>query len=443
MRVVHISSSDINGGAARAAWRVHDSVRLVGADSSMFVSVREGFDPRVVQYLPSSGAIVRLSRIIRRDLLRRDLQSASRERPSGFEDFRDDRTIFGSDVALSVPDADIYNLHQITDFVDYRACLPHLARRAPIVWTLHEMTPLTGGCHYAYDCSNFTGECGHCPQLGRSNQRDFSHAVWHRKRTVFDAIPRDRLHIVGPSKWIAGEVSRSSLLGRFPVSVIPYGLDTDHYRPMPEARRLLDAFGVDPSVRVVLFVADWTSVRRKGFDLLDSALGALCHSSNTALISLGRGQAPKLQSKLTHIHLGSLTDDRMIAAVFSMADIFVIPSLQDNLPNVVLEAMACGTAVVGFNIGGIPDMVRDGVNGLLAAPGDVNGLSAAIESLLRDDPRRIDMGKAGREIVVREYCRKLQGERYLELYRSVNGQEPSSSSTPRQESEPQAQLQPR
>jgi glycosyltransferase involved in cell wall biosynthesis len=419
MRVVHLSSYDINGGAARAAWRVHDSLRLVGAHSSMFVSMREGFDPQVEQYVPSTGPVARLRRIVRRDLLRRDLQAASRDRPAGFDDFRDDRTIFGADVALAAPDADIYNLHQITDFVDFRACLPQLAMRAPIVWTLHEMTPLTGGCHYAYDCSNFTGECGECPQLGRSNTRDFSHMVWRRKHEVFATIPRGRLHVVGPSQWIAGEAARSSLLGRFPVSIIPYGIDTDVYRPTHEARRLLDAFGVDPNVRVVLFVADWTNVKRKGFELLDSALGALCQSSNTALISLGRGSAPTLKTKLTHIHLGSVTDDRMIAALYSMADIFVIPSLQDNLPNVVLEAMACESAVVGFRIGGIPDMVRDGVNGLLAAPGDVNGLAAAIETLLRDDQRRAEMGKAGRAIAVREYSRKLQGERYVDLYRSL------------------------
>jgi glycosyltransferase involved in cell wall biosynthesis len=419
MRVVHLSSYDINGGAARAAWRVHDSLRLVGAGSSMFVSMREGFDPAVEQYVPSTGPSARLGRIVRRHLLRRDLQAASRDRPAGFDDFRDDRTIFGSDVAQAVPDADIYNLHQVTNFVDFRACLPLLARRAPIVWTLHEMTPFTGGCHYVYGCTNFTGTCGDCPQLGRSNTRDFSHLVWRRKHEAFATIPRGRLHVVGPSKWIAGEATRSSLLGKFPVSIIPYGLDTDVYRPMHEARRLLDAFGVGPGARVVLFVADWTHVRRKGFDLLDSALGELCHSSNTVLISLGRGNAPTLKSKLTNLHLGSFTDDRMIAAIYSMADVFVIPSLQDNLPNVVLEAMACESAIVGFRIGGIPEMVRDGVNGLLAAPGDVNGLAAAIDALLRDDQRRIGMAKAGRAIAEREYSRKLQGERYVDLYRSL------------------------
>jgi glycosyltransferase involved in cell wall biosynthesis len=217
---------------------------------------------------------------------------------------------------------------------------------------------------------------------------------------------------------MAAEAARSRLLGRFPVSVIPYGLDTDRYRPIPDARRLLEAFGVSPSMRVALFVADWTSVRRKGFDLLDSALSLLGDAPNTALVSLGRGDSPRLQSTLTHVHLGSLTDDRMLAAIYSMADVFVIPSVQDNLPNSVLEAMACGCAVSGFRVGGIPDMVRDGVNGLLATPGDVKGLANAIRTLLADDSRRAGMGKASRDIAEREYSRKLQGERYADLYRT-------------------------
>ena len=419
MRVVHFSEFDINGGAARAAWRVHDSLRSADVDSSMVVSVRGGFDPRVEQFVPRAGLGGRLTRVLRRDLFELELKIASQNRPSGFDGFRDDRTVYGSEVAAAAPHADIYHLHQITDFVDYRACLPRLAQRAPIVWTLHEMTPFTGGCHYAYDCSHFTGGCGTCPQLGRSKMRDFSHAVWRRKQSAFAAIPSERLHVVGPSKWMAAEAARSSLLGRFAVSVIPYGLDTDLYRRIPEARRLLDAFGVSPSMRVVLFVADWTSVRRKGVDLLDSALGLLGDAPNTALVSLGRGDSPRLKSKLTHIHLGSLTDDRMLAAVYSMADVFVIPSVQDNLPNTVLEAMACGCAVSGFRVGGIPDMVRDGVNGLLASPGDVNGLASAIRALLADDNRRIGMGKASREIAEREYSRKLQGERYADLYRTL------------------------
>jgi glycosyltransferase involved in cell wall biosynthesis len=419
MKIVHLSCFDINGGAARAAWRVHESLRLVDAQSSMFVAIRESHDPNVQQYVPGSGPVSRLKRIVRRDVLRRQLERGLHGRPAGFEDFRDDRTIFGAEPAACAPDADIYHLHQITDFVDYRASLARLAERAPIVWTLHEMTPFTGGCHYAYGCDGFTRMCGDCPQLGSKHAQDLSHAVWKRKLAVYEHIAPSRMHVVGASRWIAAEAHRSSLLQRYPVSVIPYGLDTDVFKPMPHARRLLDGFGLKPSTRIVLFVADWTGSRRKGFDLLDAALGALRHGPETALISLGRGDAPKLQSNLPHVHLGSLTEDRMIAAVYSMADLFVIPSTQDNLPNTVLEAMACGTPVVGFRVGGIPDMVRDGENGLLVAEGDVHGLAAAMQALLADDNRRMSMGRAGRAIAEREYSRQLQGERYLDLYRSI------------------------
>jgi glycosyltransferase involved in cell wall biosynthesis len=419
MRVVHLSWYDLNGGAARAAWRVHESLRLVNTESSMFVGLRESQDPTVKQHIPGRGPIARLKRIFRRDLLEWQLGRSSRGRPTGFEDFRDDRTISSSETGLSAPDADIYHLHQITDFVDYRASLLRLASRAPIVWTLHEMTPFTGGCHYAYECEGFTRSCGDCPQLGSNHPQDLSHAVWKRKRSVYQQIAPTRIHVVGASRWIAAEAQRSSLLQRFPVSVIPYGLDTDVFKPMPEARRLLEGFGLKPSTRVIAFVSDWTKNRRKGFDLLDAALSALPPGPETALVSLGRGDAPKLQSKLPHVHLGSLSEDRMIAAVYSMADLFVIPSLQDNLPNTVLEAMACGAAVVGFCVGGIPDMVRHGENGLLVPPRDVPSLAAAMHTLLADDTRRACMGKAGREIVEREFSRQLQGERYVSLYQSL------------------------
>ena len=417
MNVVHLSWTDINGGAARAAWRVHRSLDLVGVDSAMFVGSRESHGQDVTQYRPTSGLASRLRRKARRVALNRDRTKALRFRPAGFEPYWDDRTANGPEVGAVVSPADIYHVHQITGFVDSGA-LPRLAARAPIVWTLHEMTPFTGGCPYAYECVGFTRQCGACPQLGSSDERDLSHAVWQRKLRTYSRIPPSRMHVVGASEWIASEARRCTLFSRFPVSVIPYGLDAEVFRPMRDARRLLDAFGVSPSAKIVLFVADHTNIPRKGFDLLDSALGRLVSTSDVALVSLGRGESPTLKSSLPHIHLGSLTEDRLIAAAYSMADIFVIPSLQDNLPNTVLEAMACGTPVVGFRVGGIPDMVRE-ENGLLVPPGDTASLACAIDALLADGPRRERMGMAGRSIVEREYTLRLQAERYLDLYRSL------------------------
>ena len=418
MNVVHVSCHDNDGGAARAAWRVHDSVRMAYVESSMFVAFCEGHDPAVQQYQPSNAVTARIRRTIRHTMLRRALTRASRSQPPGAETFRDDRTKFGPDVASTTPPADIYHLHQITEFVDYQTTLRRLVARAPIVWTLHEMTPFTGGCHYASGCDGFAGGCGACPQLGSEKQDDFSHSVWRRKRRVYDRIPPARFHVVGASQWIAGEAQRSSLFGRFPISVIPYGIDTDVFRPVPEARRLLEALELPPTARIVLFVSDWLGNPRKGFDLLDAALHAR-PLPNVALVSLGRGDPLRLQSTIPHVHLGGFTEDRMLAIAHSLADVFVIPSREDNLPNTVLEAMACGTPVVGFRTGGIPELVQDGVNGLLAAPGDVSGLAGAIEALLDDEPRRVAMGRAARDAAKHQYSRQLQGERYRRLYESI------------------------
>ena len=352
MKVVHLSWADIHGGAARAAWRVHRSLDLVGIDSAMFVGSRGSQGADVTEYRPTGGVISGLRRMARRVVLRRDHQRAFAVRPPGCEPYWEDRTLNGSEVGSLAPVADIYNIHQITDFVDYGA-LPLLADRAPLVWTLHEMTPFTGGCPYAYDCVGFTRQCGACPQLGSTDERDFSQVVWQRKRRTYSRIAPARMHVVAPSQWIATEARRSTLFDRFPVSVIPYAVDTEVFRPMREARRLLDAFGISPSARIVLFVADHTTNLRKGFQLLDAALGNLKNNSDLAVVSLGRGEKPTLDAALHHVHLGSITEDRMMAAVFSMADVFVIPSLQDNLPNTVLESMASGTPVVGFRVGGM------------------------------------------------------------------------------------------
>ena len=416
MKIVHLSWTDITGGAARAAWRVHRSIIGTGVRSSMIVGRQSSRDPDITQYVPTRGRVSRLVRRLRRLSIDREMAG----QPHDLIDFWGDRTIFGSELGNVAPDVDLYHLHQITQFLDYSA-IPLLAARAPIVWTLHEMTAFTGGCSYAYECDGFTRECGGCPQLGSANHNDWSHAVWTRKQRAYAGIAPSRIHVVGASQWIASEARRSALFGRFPVSVIPYGLDTEVFRPMPGARRLLDAFGVPSSARVVLFIADDPNIPRKGFQLLDTALGTLGNTTEIALVSVGQGAAPKLRSGLRHIHLGALTEDRMIAAAYSMADVFVIPSLQDNLPNTVLEAIACGTPVVGFRVGGIPEMVREGENGLLVPPGDVAGLAHAIERLLADEPRRSCMSVSARRIAEREYAYGVQAERYLGLYRSFLG----------------------
>ena len=241
--------------------------------------------------------------------------------------------------------------------------------------------------------------------------------MWLRKQATYrNAIHEDRLHIVALSEWLGREAQRSRLLGEAPVHVIPNGLDHTTFRPRNE-QKTRRGLGVPDGHNVVLFVAQSTTKHRKGFSLLAEALGAL-DVEDATILSVGSGE-PSLSVNLPHVHAGRIEDDEALSRVYSLADIFVIPSRQDNLPNTVLESMACGTPVVGFNVGGIPDMVRPGETGRLAETGDVRSLRRAIESALENEGERNRRGRRCREVVEEEYTLKRQADQYATLYESI------------------------
>jgi glycosyltransferase involved in cell wall biosynthesis len=331
------------------------------------------------------------------------------------EHFTEDRTEFAGQVAPQIPPGDVINLHWVRHLIDFQAFFGAVER--PVVWTLHDMNAFTGGCHYDAECGRYAAACGACPQLRSPDERDLSRQVWERKQAAFSQVPPDRLHVVAPSRWLADCARRSSLLARFPVHVIPYSLDLNTFRPY-DAAGLRAALGVAPTDRVVLFVSQMVRNRRKGFALLREALAGMEARDDVVLVSVGR-RAPDLAGPLRHVHLGSIGVDGLLALVYAAADVFVIPSLQDNLPNTVLEAMACGTPVVGFDAGGIPDMVRPGETGSVVPTGDVRALREALVHVLDDDDARAHMAARCRATAEAEYAPAVQARRYLDLYETV------------------------
>jgi glycosyltransferase involved in cell wall biosynthesis len=281
------------------------------------------------------------------------------------------------------------------------------------------MNAFTGGCHYSTGCRKFEKQCGACPQLGSSEDTDLSRTVWKRKRKAYRSSVKDSLlHIVTPSEWLAQEARRSTLFYDVPVHVIPNGIDANTYRPR-NTQGLRRALEIPQSHRVVLFVAGY-GARRKGFDLLAGALGEL-RADKATLVSIG-SDLPDVDTSLPHQHLGEVTSDVLLSVLYSFADLFVIPSRQDNLPNTVLEAMACGTPVVGFDTGGIPDMVRPGETGWLAKKGNVRGLREKIDTALNNRQDRVRMGGRCREVVESEYTLDTQAEAYRRLYENIMGE---------------------
>jgi glycosyltransferase involved in cell wall biosynthesis len=412
MRIFHLSTKDISGGAARAAFRLHQGLCSVGEASHMFVRNKHSRIEGVWGYDRSPGWLERLTDRFKRRWLNLRFDRYQGSRPEGLEIFSQARTLDGYRVANALPDAEVYNLHWIRGFIDP---LPFFRQTEhPVVWTLHDMNPFTGGCHYNVGCERYRESCGRCPQLGSTVENDLSRSVWSRKEKAYrQAIGNGRIEIVAPSQWLAEEARRSTLFSEAPVHVIPNGLDHETFHPR-ETDGLRSALSIPGDHQVLLFVADSTQNHRKGFDLLREALTELSGDSVT-LVSIG-SHRPALEASVPHVHLGAIQSDVLLSVFYSLADLFVIPSRQDNLPNTVLESMACGTPVVGFDTGGIPDMVRPGETGWLAEVGDVRALCGAIEQALSDDARRERMGQRCREVVEEEYTLEVQARRYRDLY---------------------------
>jgi len=413
--VTHVSTFGAGGGAARAALRLHNGLQSVGVASS--VLARRNTDREEVnEFEPSSGLTRQLHRVARAVGIRISRLPYLFGRHDRKDMFTDDRSRFDRDLPQSAKEPDVFNLHWVANFVDVKSFFS--ATTSPVVWTIHDMNPLTGGCHYAFSCNRYVERCGCCPQLASSDDQDLSRKIYERKRSAFQTAVREgRLHIVSPSRWLAREADRSTLLGDAPIHVIPNSLDHLVFRPREEAETR-SSLNIPSENRVILFAAQSPSNRRKGFDLLLDAFGELSYAKNTTLVSIGKDK-PNVPTDLNHVHAGYVGQDDVLSRLYSLADLFIIPSRQDNLPSTVMEAMACRTPVVGFNIGGIPDMVRPDETGWLAEAGNVWSLREAIERALTQDEKRQRMAKRCREVIEEEYTLEDQAKQYRSLYRSI------------------------
>jgi glycosyltransferase involved in cell wall biosynthesis len=182
--------------------------------------------------------------------------------------------------------------------------------------------------------------------------------------------------------------------------------------------------GLSPDTRVVLFIAEPISRRFKGFTLLANALAGLPDRHTLMLIAVGSGRAP-ITPDLPFLHLGWVGNDRLLSMIYSAADLFVIPSSMENFAQTAVQALACGTPVIGSDVGGIPEIVRPGITGLLAPPHDATALGAAITALLNDPERRRQMSENCRQIALAEYSVELYAKRSLALYQTVIAQQGS------------------
>lgn len=416
MNIVHIDNADSGGGASRSAHRLHDGLRRSGHNSLMYVLNKYTEDCAVKQFRSSPGKTAWILRNARRFRLALSMLRYRNTAPEDQTFFSDDRTPFYLDACQQIPSSEVINLHWVANFLDLGAFFEWLPREKALIWTMHDMASFTGGCCHAIGCAKFTEGCGACPQLGSKREHDLTWDVWQRKKHYYSALDSDRFHIVTPSQWLSKELKRSPLLARFPNSVIPYGLDLEVFKPR-DRHLSREVFGIPMAAKVILFVSNG-AVRLKGFHVLLDALDGLDANSGVFLLSIGFDSGTALR-QFKHAHIPSVKEEGLMSLIYSAADVFVLPSLADNLPNTMLESMACGTPVVAFATGGIPDGVRPGVTGLLAKTGDATDLRSAILGLLGNEARRSEMAANCRKVALAEYSLELQAKRYVHLYESV------------------------
>lgn len=316
-------------------------------------------------------------------------------------------------------DADLINFHVLhSGFFSYLA-IPSLTESKPAVFTLHDMWSFTGHCAYSYDCDRWKTGCGKCPYLDiyPPVRRDNTRLEWKLKNWVYS---RSNLTIVTPSTWLT-EQAKQSMLSCLPIHHIPNGIDTEVYQPFdPEQSR--SRLGIPIHKKVLMSGAASLTDPRKGGDLLLKALSSLPASlkAETVLLILGSGgEAIAEAAGIASLNLGYVSSDRLKSIAYSAADLFIFPTRADNLPLVLQESMACGTPMVSFKVGGVPDLVRPGITGYLATPEDVKDFCNGIVQLLEDQSLRSRMGQQCRAITLDEYPLQLQAKRYVKLYRQI------------------------
>ena len=311
---------------------------------------------------------------------------------------------------------DVVNLHLVNcGFVQVES----LARfRQPLVWTLHDMWAFTGGCSYGAGCTRFEGKCGRCPLLGEKEENDLSRRIWQRKQKAWRNL---NLTIVTPSRWMKSCVQRSSLLSRYAVECIPNGINTDVFRP-EDQEKARQKFGLPIHCHLVLFGATAAdSDPRKGFDLLVRALASMPRevAGKPVVAAVFGNKAPvhipNLEMPLRS--LGSVEGDDQLRLVYSAADVFAASSREDNLPNTVIESLSCGTPVVDFDIGGMPDMINSGRTGQLVPAFDTASFGIALAAELGAD--RATRRATCRKSVLERFDVVHQAEAYRRIYERV------------------------
>src|SRR4029077_3794186 len=410
MKIAHFTS-ELTGGAGVAAQRLNDALRRQGVDSHLYYQCGLPLVAGCQRVFENQSFTQRnLAALARAWRNRRDAPGCLFTSPRWFRRTR---------LQDVVPRLDVINLHWISRWIDQPSFFASLPPDLPVVWSLHDMNPFTGGCHHVGDCERFTNHCRDCPQLKNPDPHDDAFRFFEIKKGCYTG---KNLHVISSSDWMSAQARRSALLRHArSFHTIPLGLDTQSFKPLDKccARQ---ALAIESERYVVGFACAHFADHNKGGGLLVEALHALADKTKITLLVFGAGKLPDSGGRDKLIELCSINSPLLQSLFYSACDVFAAPSRIESFGLTALEAMACGTPVVAFQTGGLVDVVADGETGLLERRvGSVVGLHDQLAWMLQHLTERQNMGLAARQRVEKQFASGLMAKRYVELYSRLLG----------------------
>ena len=407
MNILIISTSDTGGGAAIAAFRLMSALKSEGENVKMVVREKRSDNPDVIpvgnryknrwNFYHERGMIFLHNRLSRGNLF--DISIANRGVSiTEMEEYKK---------------ADIIHLHWINQgMLSIREIEKILKSGKKVVWTLHDMWSFTGICHHAAGCDHYENGCGHCPYLKTPSHNDLSRNIFRRKESAYHGR---KITFVACSNWLKELAKKSPLTLNHHLVSVPNPIDTGIYRPMDrkEIRRKLD---LPLDKKIVLFAAVKAADKRKGTDYLVEAARLMAHRSDDLLFLIAGklGEEVKQQLPLPARSMGYLSPQQM-PELYNASDLFITPSLQENLPNTIMEAMSCGTPCLGFSIGGIPEMIDHRLNGYVAEYKNARDLAAGLNWILfKADYEALSI--QARKKVLEKYAQEKVIQQYRAIY---------------------------
>ncbi|MBP5713337.1 MAG: glycosyltransferase family 4 protein [Prevotella sp.] len=408
MRVLIVNTSERTGGAAVAANRLMKALNNHGVKAKMLVRDKES-DSLTVVGLPKSPLLhwhflwERLVIFVRSRFSRRHL-------------FEIDLANTGSDITglPEFKEADVIHLHWINQgMLSLTGIQKILKSGKPVVWTMHDIWPATAICHLTLGCRSFTSACKSCRLL--PGDCKLAQRVWRKKQRLLED---GNIYFVACSHWLEQEAKSSALLKGHKMTSIPNPIDTHIYNRCnkQEARQRL---GLPVDKKLILFVSQRVTNRNKGMTYLIEACRLLEETPQLGVVILG-GHAEEVADQLPFetFPLGYVSDEHRIVDIYNAADVFVLPSLSENLPNTIMEAMACGVPCIGFRVGGIPEEIDHKQNGYVADYRSAEDLARGIRWILTEADYE-SLSQHAVQKVVQNYSQQSVALKYLDIYQQA------------------------